>query len=227
MQEFYIYMNNEQKGPFSTTELKELMITRETMVWYEGAENWIKAQDVEELKGIFKSIPPPFQVNSTDTDSVDDPIYEDNSHKTEIIKPKVNSKRNKIIWVVASSLILIATCLIYILTNQSELENSIQEQNSAIQQQQSIEATRNAEKIRLQNEQQNLQKAAELESLKTELDKAITAYRASKLELTEIRKFKLLRTSEEKRQQIEGQLEKIRAWENEVERLNREIRKYQ
>jgi hypothetical protein len=44
--------------------------------------------------------------------------------------------------------------------------------------------------------------------------------------LEQIKAFQLLRTSSEKERQIHAQLEVIRSWENEVERLKDEIERY-
>jgi hypothetical protein len=49
MQKFYIHRDNQQQGPFLKDELKDLKITCDTMVWFEGADNWIKAIEVEDL----------------------------------------------------------------------------------------------------------------------------------------------------------------------------------
>lgn len=59
MSNFYIHKDGQQQGPFTIDELKDLKITRETMVWFEGADDWKKAEEIEELKEIIKSIPPP------------------------------------------------------------------------------------------------------------------------------------------------------------------------
>lgn len=67
----------------------------------------------------------------------------------------------------------------------------------------------------------------ELESLKSKYNQAITNLRAAEIDLNEIQKFQLLRTASEKQQQIQEQLQYIRSWENEVDRLKREIDKIQ
>ncbi|MFZ4707882.1 MAG: DUF4339 domain-containing protein, partial [Bacteroidales bacterium] len=59
MKQFYIHQNDQQQGPFSLEDLKEKKITKETMIWFEGAEGWIPASQVEELKSLLKIIPPP------------------------------------------------------------------------------------------------------------------------------------------------------------------------
>ncbi|NTW31615.1 MAG: DUF4339 domain-containing protein [Bacteroidetes bacterium] len=61
MKEYFYAVRKEQFGPFTFEELKDKKITKDTLVWYEGLENWTKARFIEELSGIIKTkaIPPP------------------------------------------------------------------------------------------------------------------------------------------------------------------------
>ncbi len=59
MSNYFYSENNQQVGPVSMDELKTKNITRDTMVWKEGMENWQKAGEVNELSGIFAAVPPP------------------------------------------------------------------------------------------------------------------------------------------------------------------------
>jgi hypothetical protein len=65
MKKFYIYKNDQQQGPFSLEDLKDLIVTRDTMIWFEGADKWLKAYEIDDLKEILKSVPspPPIQNN--------------------------------------------------------------------------------------------------------------------------------------------------------------------
>ncbi|MEQ8821663.1 MAG: SPFH domain-containing protein [Sumerlaeia bacterium] len=60
---YFAAIDGAQAGPFNMEELKAKTqggaITRETLVWKEGMANWTKAGDVEELKVLFASVPPP------------------------------------------------------------------------------------------------------------------------------------------------------------------------
>jgi len=67
MKKYYINIANQQQGPYSLEDLKEKGITRETMVWFEGAENWQRANKIDELKDLFKTIPPPITTSNTAT----------------------------------------------------------------------------------------------------------------------------------------------------------------
>ena len=90
----------------------------------------------------------------------------------------------------------------------------------------SIESARRAEALQKQDAAIQPQIARNLADLKSQYDNAITTVRRAKLQLDEIQKFQLLRLAEMKQQQVQRQLEAIRSWENEVDRLKKEIDKY-
>lgn len=217
MQKFYIHKDNQQQGPFSIEELKNLKISRETMIWFEGADNWRKANEIEELNDIFKSIPPPIS-------SITPPPFIE--EKTGIDNKSTIKKKNPtLIYIIVAVVISIIGIYIYAI-QQDDIQRQLEFQNTKIEQQEEIEALRLAEEERQRKEAEALQRQAELESLKYQHDEAVTNLRASKIKLEEIQKFQFLRTPEEKEEQIQIQLEVIRSWENEVERLKKEIEKY-
>ena len=59
MRQYYIFLENEQIGPLSFDELSSKQISKDTKVWFEGIEDWKNAGEIEELKKILISIPPP------------------------------------------------------------------------------------------------------------------------------------------------------------------------
>lgn len=60
----YFYTDGVDKhGPFTLEELKQQKITRVTKVWYYGLEYWTKLSDLDELKAITNSLPPPLKSN--------------------------------------------------------------------------------------------------------------------------------------------------------------------
>lgn len=56
MKEYFYSNGTDQKGPFSLEKLKECKITKETLIWFEGAKDWQKAGEIEEFKGLFKEL---------------------------------------------------------------------------------------------------------------------------------------------------------------------------
>ncbi len=61
MNYFYVHNGHEQQGPFDIEELKSQSLKRDTPIWYEGLEDWIVAEKIEELKILFQPIPPPLK----------------------------------------------------------------------------------------------------------------------------------------------------------------------
>lgn len=59
MSKYYIAIEGSQQGPFSLDELREKNITKTTLVWTETMDNWVEAVNLEELKDLIKTIPPP------------------------------------------------------------------------------------------------------------------------------------------------------------------------
>jgi hypothetical protein len=61
MKQYYYLIGKEQNGPFSIDELKEKLLSNETLIWTDGMENWQKIKNDLELQKALKltSIPPP------------------------------------------------------------------------------------------------------------------------------------------------------------------------
>ena len=57
MTQYFYNLNDEQKGPISFEDLKNLISSKEiksnTLIWKEGLEDWIKASEAEEFKSLF------------------------------------------------------------------------------------------------------------------------------------------------------------------------------
>jgi hypothetical protein len=61
--QYFIALEGQQNGPHSVDGLKDLItkgvLTRDTLVWKQGMQNWIKASDSPEVSPLFGSSPPP------------------------------------------------------------------------------------------------------------------------------------------------------------------------
>ncbi|MBP5562272.1 MAG: CD225/dispanin family protein [Muribaculaceae bacterium] len=57
--EYYLAINNQQSGPFPADQLVANGMTADTLVWYQGAPNWIKASAVPELAPYLPVEPAP------------------------------------------------------------------------------------------------------------------------------------------------------------------------
>lgn len=77
MKEFFVIVNGQQQGPFTTEQLAEMAITPETEVWTEGMADWQQAGDVPELTSLLQQLqfhnhmerssvtPPPYVSSAT------------------------------------------------------------------------------------------------------------------------------------------------------------------
>ncbi len=64
----YFYSDGEkQKGPFTFEQLKNENIKKETLIWFEGLDDWKPAKEIRELDEIFELIPPPIPQNDFNT----------------------------------------------------------------------------------------------------------------------------------------------------------------
>ncbi len=59
MKHYFIFKDGSQIGPLSKEELIEIKITKDTLVWFEGIETWVKAETIDELSICFIPTPPP------------------------------------------------------------------------------------------------------------------------------------------------------------------------
>lgn len=58
MTQYFYTIGQQQFGPVAKEELQG-KITKETLVWCEGMQNWVKAGDVDDLADLFPNIPTP------------------------------------------------------------------------------------------------------------------------------------------------------------------------
>lgn len=210
MHNYYIHINDKQKGPFSVEQLKGFDITSETMVWHEGMDNWTQAGNLDELRGVVKILPPPIIVNKPKVES----------QKVNTNKATSNSRGilgNK--YAVYAVLIILLIVGYNFIDEKMRQNEAIKQMEIQIQEQQRIEAERAAE------EQRRI-RAANLKKLQTAYDQAITDLRAAKIKLEDIQSFHFLRTDYEKEEQVQNQLEIIRELEKKVNSLKNQISYY-
>ncbi|MEO8588021.1 MAG: DUF4339 domain-containing protein [Flavobacteriales bacterium] len=62
MTKYHIHNGQQQEGPFDKEELRAKVIKPTTLVWYEGASDWIEAGKIDELKDLF-TVPPPLKAS--------------------------------------------------------------------------------------------------------------------------------------------------------------------
>ena len=206
MKKYYLHQDGKEVGPFTIEELQAKGINKNTMVWYKNLESWQKASSIEELKDILDVIPPPLQ----------QPIKESSS----ISKSKL---------LIATSVILVLSITLVLLKQQSsqdDLKEKIEEQSIKIKEQEKIENSRvEKERIRKAKEEKE-RKIADLDSLNYLLDQTRIEIDVAKTKLEDIKKFKLLRTQQEKDEQIEMQTTYIYELEKQAQAIQKQIKSY-
>jgi hypothetical protein len=64
MENFFIVINNEQKGPFSVKEILEMDINQKTLVWNENYDDWTELKNIEQFKIKLSKKPPPIPLEN-------------------------------------------------------------------------------------------------------------------------------------------------------------------
>lgn len=61
VKKYYLFQGGQQFGPLEPEELKNHEIAPSSLIWYDGLVNWLRADELEELKFLFIStaVPPP------------------------------------------------------------------------------------------------------------------------------------------------------------------------
>jgi len=107
MKKYYLHDGVSQQGPFDIEELKEKKVQKDTPIWYEGLENWMKVADVPELQSILPSIPPPYSKSQTP------PTFQKVSSKSVAEeKPKKKSRFGVVGWIILIVIIIAVLTMI-------------------------------------------------------------------------------------------------------------------
>jgi hypothetical protein len=237
MKKYFLHNGTEHSGPFDLDELKEKNISKTTPVWYEGMENWKSAGDIAELSSVFAVVPPPISSFNT-------------PHSTQKLKKK--SAPRKIIGLSKSTFFMIFGIIVILIgisvlntfqenrkrelnlkNHKTEVENRQYElQQKEIEKQKIIVAE--AEKAaaeRLLKDKKEADNNRLLIIQQTIIDYQTNLKEAEK-KLNNTSGFKLLRTAEEKKEQmnllqknIDSLKRGIDQLQNESDQLQLEIEK--
>jgi len=124
--QFYYTDGTNQFGPFNIDELKDKKITKETSVWYEGIENWIKAGEIPELQVLFKSIPPPLPLAQKPPPIINKAVESvpiDKTKKLIVVSKKTNKKGWLLIGIIGGILIIASTIIVVFTYQKSQSNN--------------------------------------------------------------------------------------------------------
>jgi hypothetical protein len=231
MNTYYLHNGIESSGPFGPEELKNKRITRTTPVWREGMEDWKNAGEIDELKSILTVIPPP--IRQTSVTSATPPIQ---STEKKIKYPMILGINRKVFFLISGFLLLtISTVIFNVLQDNRRAEfeeknNKTEKNNQQFQlQQKEIEEQKNliAEQELVEAERIKKERKQEINAKLLEIQKAIiekhTYFEDAKNKLTEATAFKILRTTNERNEEINLIQSDIEYWKKEIEKLESEM----
>jgi hypothetical protein len=110
MKKYYLHNGTEQDGPFSAAELIEKNIKKDTDIWYEGLSDWTIAENIDELKELFKlASPPPFKKKET----ISPPVNKQNSQKPNAPNKKTASWKSIFIKTAITCALILGGFTIY------------------------------------------------------------------------------------------------------------------
>lgn len=124
MRKYYFAEGEERRGPFSLEEMASKDISKESLIWYEGLDNWIAASEVPEL---LQQIMPPMDSQTTPsispqvTSPIESPV---DSQITSSTSPNITSQNSRAkrqynapvrpkTWLVESIVLALICCQIF------------------------------------------------------------------------------------------------------------------
>lgn len=75
MSQYYLHDGEMQLGPFTIEELKTKEINKDTPVWKDGMQDWVKADNLPELAALLKSPPPAYKSGPPPVTRTELPVY--------------------------------------------------------------------------------------------------------------------------------------------------------
>ena len=225
MKKYFYEKNKEQFGPVDFEVLMTLDIKRDTLIWYEGLNDWTKAIELDDLAVLFQTVPPPMRNAEPPKLNLEKENYSNNYE----IKPSFFQKNKTNVFLALGILIIGSVLLISFGDNSKTgteiltIENSIQlEEQQKMLEAQQIEI----EKQKKENEYNQAKEKYHLlfneyMLISSNLDLAVK-------NLNDVSGFKLLRSSSERNNQIneatenvEFLKEQLKDYEDQLKKINK------
>ena len=126
--EFFIIKNDEQQGPFTIDQLREMAIDANTPVWHNGLDDWTSAANIDELRDLLKYSP---SHNYNEDEIIEEPASvatppQWNSRMAKVaenVAPRATKpkKRRTGLWVTLG--VVAALAIILTITNPKTVDN--------------------------------------------------------------------------------------------------------
>lgn len=221
---YFLHIDGRQVGPYSKEELQQIRISRDTMIWFEGQEQWQEAGTVDALADLFRNQPPPFKKKQGDVPVHPNPIQSEAPVRN---KATGKLKSSTLAGIIIGSVIFLLG--IYMVYNNQEGKVQALQQELEIKQKELHELRELMQARELAHQEEEAKRIAEeertkqLQKLTFRYNQAVDKVEEAKLKLEKIKEFHFLRTFSEKEEQINTQLDIIKSWENEVIRLKAQL----
>lgn len=98
MKQYYVAIDGEKQGPFSISELQKIDLNKKTLVWYSGLDDWVDAEEIDELTHLMNDVPPPIPLKKSDSTKniiIESPIDINIIKTSNISKEQLNENRRK------------------------------------------------------------------------------------------------------------------------------------
>lgn len=101
IKKYFISNENKKHGPYTFEALKNQSLSRETLIWFQGIDDWTKAESVPELIEIFEEQPPPIppkltrQFSKLRGETTEETISPDSDRISEINEESNNLNQTK------------------------------------------------------------------------------------------------------------------------------------
>lgn len=220
---FFLFVNDQQLGPFTLDELKKKHITSETYVWHEGIDDWVQASQVEELKSLFNTSPPTFKKSTNDQKM---------SPQPEMI---FGIKKARVYLLIGSIFLLcvflyfrsknerLANLVIDKTTQVEQLTNQNQSQQEMIEKLQS-ELTENIENNRkLFDSEVRDNIESKRQTILIQLNEANANLKQAQDELSHAESFQLFRMEWERDEDIRNAMDNVNKWRIRIAQLEQSL----
>ena len=225
MKTYYIHNGTENSGPFLLDELKAKKITKTTLIWFEGMDEWKYAGDIAELKSILAVVPPPLK---------NIPPLPKEVEKTVVNQTILGLDKSIFFWTCGILTLIVATLIFNTYQDnrsfeleQKNKETEFQNQQIELQQKQTDEEKiQSAIQEKIESDRRIKQKKDSVNNRISEIKKILVINNANLEEdqnkLLDTKDFKLLRSESEKEEQIDLIENDIIHWQNEIKKLENE-----
>lgn len=243
MKKYYIYQNKQQEGPFDFQQLTQKKISPKTKVWHTGLDKWKNAEEVEELQALivietpptFTEAPKPKPELTIEPEPTKTTPQFTKQEETNTDSNQYINKR-KAYWMIGIFTLIFTVILTFIITYYQKKEfqrindltnlynKQVQLKNELIKKQsQILNQQEEADRQRREREK-NIAIEKRREELKLLITTAKENLKKAKSKQSSANEFQLLRSSEEKTNEINTAKNEVQYWEEQITALEDEIR---